>query len=155
MPSYGRRKTDKVEIKPWSSIRARRVLFYRILFVIDAVGSGSSLAQINRCLTFSIETKAKVRYPLRGVLTTRAIRSRAQGDVKTAKNIAKLVLLWVWRFISSLSLLTGVGNFETVASSEGPEVGGGRLRFPRVAVRYLDRRASSRPYLSTPSIAFV
>lgn len=83
-------KTDKVEIKLRSSIRSRRVLFYRILFVIGA--AGSSLAEINRYISFSIETKAKVRYPLCRVVSTR-VRSPIAGDVKTAGNIGKKLVL--------------------------------------------------------------
>lgn len=88
MPSYGRRKTDKVEIKLRSSIRSSRVLFYRILFVIGA--AGSSLAEINRCISFTIETKAKVRYPLpiRGALKSSAVCGpERSGNIKTAGNI--------------------------------------------------------------------
>lgn len=83
MPSYGRRKNDKVDIERRSSIRSQRVVFHRILFVIGGPAAADMFVfvRFNRSAATTIETK------LRAVLTTHFCVSRFKGYLSKYRSL--------------------------------------------------------------------
>lgn len=89
MPSYGRRKNDKVEIKLRSSIRSRGELFYRILFVIAPGGRGAGFCAANRC-------GASRAYPSRARIQTLRLQIISTANQLIIKPVGKFSCILIF-----------------------------------------------------------